>query len=136
MEKFALSDAHLVGDDLLDAQHRVILGYMAKIYDHLLAGKKEKDMFGLVERLDTYCRLHFLDEEKVMEDMEFPEIVAHKAQHALFITHLENFAGRFEEQTSTKNIDELLFLKNWFVEHIADLDKKYAEHKKQLEKRH
>jgi hemerythrin len=129
MEKFSLSDKYLVGNELLDAQHKVILSYMAKVYMYLLAGKKEKDLFELVDRLDTFCKLHFLDEEKVMEELDFPEIAIHKAQHALFVTHLENFMGRYEELNIAKNIDEFIFLKGWFLEHIEVFDRKYAEYK-------
>ena len=66
-------------------------------------------------------------EEKLMEEIKLPEIEAHKAQHALFVTHLENFMGRYEEADSVKNIDELVFLKGWFMEHIQVFDKRYAE---------
>ncbi len=130
MVKVSLSDVYVVGNELLDAQHKVILSYMTKVSTYLLADKKDKDVFELVNRLDTYCKLHLLDEEKVMEEMDFPGIVDHKVQHALFITHLENFTGRLEEQNSTKNIDDLMFLKGWFLEHIEEFDKKYAEYKK------
>jgi hemerythrin len=88
----------------------------------------------LTDRLDTYCKLHFLDEEKVLEDMEFPGISSHMAQHALFVTHLENFMGRYEELNSTKNINELMFLRGWFLEHIEAFDRKYAEFRKRSDK--
>jgi hemerythrin-like metal-binding protein len=119
MENSSLSDVYLVGNELLDAQHKVILSYMSN---------------ELADRLDIYCKLHFLDEEKVMEEMDFPGIVDHTAQHALFVTHLENFMGRYEELNSEKNIDELTFLKGWFLEHIEAFDRKYAEYKTQLHK--
>jgi len=134
MENFSLNGVYEVGNELLDAQHKVILNYMAKVYTYLLADKKGDDLFGLTSRLDTYCKLHFLDEEKIMEEMELPEIQEHKAQHALFVTHLENFMGRYEESDSVKNIDELVFLKGWFMEHIEVFDKRYAEFRKRLDK--
>jgi hemerythrin len=127
VENFSLTGLYVVGDELLDAQHKVILNYMAKVYAYLLAANKGDELFGLINRLDTYCRLHFLDEEKLMEEIKLPEIEAHKAQHALFVTHLENFMGRYEEADSVKNIDELVFLKGWFMEHIQVFDKRYAE---------
>ena len=37
MENFILDDSYLVGDYLLDAQHKAILGYMAKVYTTLIA---------------------------------------------------------------------------------------------------
>jgi len=134
MEFFSLSDVYLVGNELLDAQHKVILSYMAKVHTYLLAENKGKDLFELVDRLDIYCKLHFLDEEKVMDEMDFPVIVDHMAQHALFVTHLENFMGRYEELNSTQNIDELMFLRGWFLEHIEAFDRKYAEFRKRSDK--
>jgi len=131
MENFSLSDAYLIGNDLLDAQHKVILSYMAKIYTSFLSKKKKEELFELVDRLDAFCKLHFLEEEQVMDEMGFPEMDAHKTEHALFVTHLENFIGRYEELNTAKNIDELLFLKKWFLEHVAVYDKKYARYGKQ-----
>lgn len=128
MKNFSLSDVHLVGDELLDSQHTLILSCMANVSAYILAGTKGRDLFELVDRLDAYCKLHFLDEEKVMEEMDFAEIEEHKAQHALFVTHLEHFMGRDEEMNCEKNIEELDFLKDWFLEHIVAFDKKYSEH--------
>jgi len=130
MENFSLSGVYVVGNELLDAQHKVVLNYMAKLYTYLLTDSRGDDPYGLMDRLDTYCKLHFLDEEKFMEEMDLPEIEEHKAQHALFVTHLENFMGRYEESDSVKNIDALVFLKGWFMEHIEAFDKRYAEFKK------
>ena len=131
MEDFTATDVYVVGDELLDAQHKVILSYMAKVFTYLSAGKQGNDVFEMVDRLDTICKLHFWDEEKVMEEMVFPDIVFHKTQHAVFVTHLQNFMGRYEEQNGPKNIDDLLFLKRWFLEHIDAFDKKYAQFKMQ-----
>jgi hemerythrin len=133
MDNFSLTDVYLVGNDLLDAQHKVILSYMAKVHTNLLAGEG-KNSFELADRLDIYCKLHFLDEEKEMEAMAFPGIPSHEAQHALFVTHLENFIGRYEAQNSSQNIDELMFLRSWFLEHIEAFDRKYAEYRNRLDK--
>jgi hemerythrin len=134
MKGFSLGDLCLVGNELLDAQHKIILSHLGKVYTYLLADNKGRDLYELVDSLDINCKLHFLDEEKVMEEMDFPGIVDHTAQHALFVTHLENFMGRYEELNSEKNIDELTFLKGWFLEHIEAFDRKYAEYKTQLHK--
>ena len=132
MDKYSLCDVHSVGNELLDAQHKILLSYMGKTYTYLLADNKGKDMFDLVESLDCNCKLHFLDEEKVMEKLDFPEIEEHRAQHTLFVTYLKNFMGKLRELDSIKNIDELIFLKGWSLEHIEAFDSKYAEYKKQL----
>jgi hemerythrin-like metal-binding protein len=105
---------------------------MGKVYTYLLADNKGRDLFELVDSLDINCKLHFLDEEKVMESMDFPEVEVHRSQHALFITHLERFIGRHTEQDRVMNIDELIFLKEWSLDHFEAFDSKYAVYKKQL----
>jgi len=80
--------------------------------------------------LIAFCKIHFLEEEQVMEETGLPEIEKHKAEHALFVSHLENFMGRYEELNTTKNVGELLFLKGWFLEHVETYDKKYTRFKK------
>jgi len=127
MENFSLDNVYIVGNDLLDAQHRVILSYMAKAYEYLSADDRGREFSALLDRLDVSCKLHFLDEENLLEEMGYREIDDHKAQHALFVTHLSGYVCRCEAQDSVKNIEELLFLKRWFLEHIAVFDKRYAE---------
>lgn len=127
MKNLLLNETHLVGDELLDAQHRVILSYMGKIRAYFLVEKKDQELPALVDRLETFCRLHLWDEEKVMDEMHFPDIEEHKVQHALFLTHLANFTGRYADLNCAKQIDEIAFLKEWFLEHIARYDKKYSE---------
>ena len=127
MENFSLSDAFFVDDEVLDSQHALILGCMAFVSGYLSAGIKGRDLFEVVDRLDAYCKLHFLDEEKLMERMEFAAIEAHKAQHALFVTHLEKFMGRSEELSRAKRIEELNSLKGWYLDHIVNFDRKYSE---------
>jgi len=126
------SESYQVGDELLDAQHKVILSYMAKIRACFLTEEIDKDLLTLMDRLETFCKLHLWDEERVMEEMDFPEIEDHKVQHALFLTHLGSFTGRYEELNTAKKIDELNFLKAWFLEHIEGSDRKYAEFHKTI----
>jgi hemerythrin-like metal-binding protein len=132
MEKFPLDDVCLVGNELLDAQHKIILSHMGKVYTYLLADNKGRDLYELVDSLDINCKLHFLDEEKMMEEMDFPEIDEHKSQHAQFVTHLEHFMGIHAELNNVMNVEELRFLKGWSLEHFEVFDSKYAEYKKQL----
>ena len=127
------SESYQVGDELLDAQHKVILSYMAKIRACFLTEKNDQDLLTLMDRLDTFCKLHLWDEERVMEEMQFPGIEEHQVQHALFLSHLENFTGRYDELNVAKKIDELNFLKAWFLEHIEVSDRKYAEFNKKIQ---
>jgi hemerythrin len=129
VKSFPLSNQEFVGDEFLDSQHALILSCMANVATYFSAETKGQDLFDLVDRLDAYCKLHFLEEEKVMERLDFAEMAAHKCQHALFVTHLEHFMGRNEEQNSNKNIEELNYITDLFLEHIALFEQMYSERK-------
>ena len=132
MKNLPSSDELFFDNEILDSQHILILNCMSNVSEFLLAGIKGQDLFELVDRLDAYCKLHFMDEEKLMEEMSFAEIEAHKAQHALFVTHLEKFMGRNEELNCNENIEELNALKGWYLEHIVTFDKEYSERRSRL----
>jgi len=134
MKDFTLSDEQLVGNEALDAQHSAIFSNMAKVYGFLLHDKKDQELLDSLDKLDTYCKLHFFDEEKVMSELDFPRIEEHKAQHVLFVRHLEVFMGRCQEMNCAENIDALNFLKGWFLEHNMAFDKAYAGHRNGLPK--
>jgi hemerythrin len=132
MENIPLSDELFFDNEILDSQHMLILNCMSNVSEYLLAGIKGQDLFELVDRLDTYCKLHFMDEEKVMAEMEFVAIEDHKAQHALFIRHLEHFMGRSEGLNCKKNIEEINALKERYLEHIVTFGKEYSERRFRL----
>ena len=133
MKVFSQGELYVVGNELLDAQHKVILGYLNKVYTYLIAEKNKEELFELLDRLCTSCKLHYLDEEMVMEEMGFPEIGTHKAQHVRLDSHLQNYIGKYDEQNTAKNVDELMLLKGWFLEHVETFDRKYANFKKHLD---
>jgi len=119
MEIFTLSPETTVGNKLLDAQHRLLLSYMSEIYQGLLAGKEESILAGLIERFDSACRLHFVEEERLMREAGREDLEEHARQHEEFVMHLEMFIGKVSELSTTKGVDEILFLKGWFLEHVA-----------------
>ena len=132
MEKLPLSDEYFIDNEVLDSQHMLILNCMSNVSEYLLAGIKGQDLFELVDRLDAYCKLHFMDEEKVMAEMNFVAIEDHKAQHALFIRQLEHFVGRSEGLNCRKNIEEINALKERYLEHIVIFGKEYSERRFRL----
>jgi hemerythrin len=127
MKKTLLSDVFLVNNEILDSQHMLILNCMSNVSEYLFAGIKGQDLFELVDRLDTYCKLHFMDEEKVMAEMNFVAMEDHKAQHALFIRHLEHFMGSSGGLNCRQNIAEINALKERYLEHIVTFGKEYSE---------
>lgn len=124
MENFSLSDTNFLNNGVFDAQHSLILSALANVGEYLLAGVKGQHLFEVLDKLDAYCKLHFMEEEKLMEEMDVSELNGHKAQHALFMRHLEKFIGSNEDGNSVNKGEELNLLKEWFMKHIVAFDTK------------
>ncbi|MFC1746321.1 hypothetical protein ACFL35_20180 [Candidatus Riflebacteria bacterium] len=58
-----------------------------------------------------------------MQKYSYLEIELHKKEHLYFIDRVKEFQERFRER-NLKLIEIVLFLKNWFFNHIKECDKK------------
>jgi len=64
----------------------------------------------------------------MMEDNDYPDVVAHKAQHKVMIEQVEKFVQLYNNQGHDA-LDEISsFLSDWLINHINGTDKQYSEH--------
>jgi|GEM_PF-1322147 len=121
MENFKLRPEYLLGNRQLDAEHRAVLEYLDELYQGILAGRGEKQLFSLLEKLEVYFKLHFLMEERLLEEKGCPDLKEHLLEDAMFVRHLERVLAELRESTTTRAVDKVLFLKSWFEEHVQHL---------------
>lgn len=124
---FNWSDNFLTGIDTVDAQHRrlqeLINNFAVAALDASKGGSE--DLAETREALEDYARVHFADEESLMEreglDARF--IHAHKAQHQNFIDEM----GTLDPGQSSDALQgDLAFLLSWLAHHILDIDQSMA----------
>jgi hemerythrin-like metal-binding protein len=77
--------------------------------------------------LETYIITHFETEETVMKQVDYPDYVAHKAQHTTFIETFKQFKREYEQYKGghlylALHIQQKLF--NWLVHHVCQSDQK------------
>ena len=79
----------------------------------------------VLDRLVEYTHTHFDHEEKIMQDAGFPEgeFEAHKALHDAMRRRTMGLRTHLNLVTAR---DVLVFLKDWWLDHIQGEDKKYA----------
>jgi hemerythrin-like metal-binding protein len=114
---------YTVNDPALDAQHRQIVETINDLYtamngtDAVAATKRAMD------QLVRYTHTHFADEERVLTEIAYPDLIAHKALH-------DQMRRRTIAMSQNLNLvtarDMLVLLKDWWLEHIQGEDKKYA----------
>ena len=118
-------DFYSVNDPSLDAQHRQIIESINELYDAWESPEAAAATKRVLERLVQYTHTHFDHEEKVMREVGYPEseFEAHKALHDAM---RQRTIGLRTNLTLVTARDVLVFLKDWWLNHIQGEDKKYA----------
>jgi len=121
MDTLRWDDSYSVGDEHIDEQHRGLI----QLINKLDSGAPVAVVLG---ELQTYVDVHFRDEERMLEAVDYPDLAAHKIQHAAFEEWLEasRQACRSGEVVNLLRDSISSYLKTWLVNHILVSDKAYA----------
>jgi hemerythrin len=126
MEAYVWNETYQVDVEILDQQHRVIFAYLQKISSAVAGGADEVTILSLIENFDIFCKVHFFDEERVMDNARFPSVDLHRKQHDIFVTHLELFKAAYSPPKMIMK-DEFSVIADWFVRHVMTYDREYAD---------
>ena len=120
------NEAFMVQVPSMDSQHLGLFEAMNRLYQAVL----DKSPAQLrKQRLDELLKLatqHFADEERVMEQAGYPELRRHKQEHARLLAELDTLMQRNGTDDEEFNMELLVFLKNWLLNHISKVDKQYS----------
>ncbi len=131
MAHFTWDDSFSVGIEQLDKQHKNIVRGINALSDSMEEGTKtKKTLFKLFRALKAYTDVHFSFEEDLLKKSHYPELDAHLHEHQQFIQNLETLQNAFESDFEKVNIEIKMmdFLKDWLINHIMMMDKKYTKH--------
>lgn len=124
MMKLIWDEHFSVGVASMDQQHRVIFDHMSAVCSALEEGAPRPKSAAMLQTFDIYCKMHFFEEERLMDEMQYPAMGGHRRQHDLFVSNLEGFMAQ-KHQT----LDDFLALRDWFLSHILREDIPYGAFK-------
>jgi hemerythrin-like metal-binding protein len=91
-----------------------------------LLHEMETNVDGLpAQEREILRRFYFTTEEKYLGQVNYPDFEAHKKEHEAFVSEVVKQLKSFEENQNDP-VALVDFLKNWLLNHIAVMDKKYA----------
>lgn len=122
------SDELSVGIASLDEQHKEWIRIINALFDAMKAGKGKEALGGLLADVVTFARGHFAAEEKHMRETEYAEFHVHVLQHTAFLAKMDELLARWEKGDLAVSIDTMNTLKDWVVQHVNTVDKRYGPH--------
>lgn len=130
MEDFEWDGKYAVGINEIDEQHKKLVELINKLNGAIYAGQGCEKLESVFKELVEYTKNHFTNEEKLLSDNEYPDLSKHKVKHDELTKEVMDFQKKFEGGMVFITMQVMDFLKNWLVNHIQDIDKKYAPYLK------
>jgi hemerythrin len=132
----AWDDRYSVGIPLIDDQHKELIRLTNELYESCLVGEEaaRANFMAAIKGTVDYVKYHFGVEEKILQNVKYPEIVEHKRAHEDFVQHILDEVQSFQD--GKKFVPNLFvrYLKDWILSHIAVADRKYAAYILNLKK--
>lgn len=120
-----------VGVAILDEDHKRIMNLINKLYAAMQEGGGKEALDDIFHDLLVYISLHFEAEEGLFEQTHYPGADEQKAQHSAMKARVVEEKKKYDlNEKGVLPIEMLLFLKDWWLDHIMNLDRKYATHLK------
>ncbi|MEW6721207.1 MAG: bacteriohemerythrin [Thermodesulfobacteriota bacterium] len=116
------------GIDEMDEHHRNFFDYLKQLEAAAGGSKGREILEPLLKKLDDYVKHHFSEEERLLELSGFQELERQKRQHEFFAAQVADLKQQFSNGNAYIPISTLAFLKDWFLHHILESDKKYGEY--------
>jgi hemerythrin len=120
-------DSLLVNFEIIDNQHKGLIDIINDLIRGCDKGKVIKDIIFIktLRKAVEYAQIHFSTEEKYLQQVNYPDFEAQKKEHNAFVSEVVKQLKSFEEnQNDPAALVE--FLKDWLLNHIAVMDKKYT----------
>ncbi len=134
MEYVTWKNEYSVGESFLDAQHKGLFEIVDRLYSAMNSGKGNEITGSILLELERYSIFHFTEEEKFMNQVGFPNLENHKAEHRKFIEEVSAFKSDMKEGKIGISYNLLKFLEDWLIAHIQNSDAEYCRFIKNKDK--
>ena len=118
-------DSYRIGSPAIDGDHQTLVSLMNQLFEAREASQSGEVVGSVFTVLVEYTINHFYREERLMELGSYPDLPAHRAEHADLTGKVQGFMDRYAGGNDVV-VDELCeFLKDWLVGHILAVDTRY-----------
>ena len=111
----------------MDEQHAVLMDTLNEIRLALVRGQGRDQVSEALNRLIEFTRMHFASEEQLLEQHGFPGVAEHRDAHQKLLGQIEETAMRTLHNDEVRTKSMLLFLRDWYMTHMENLDSQYGD---------
>ena len=125
MEKIIWKREYSVGVERLDRQHQRIISVINKLITKPRVFIASRTIAEVISELNSYVSEHFLLEEQLLEENNYPSLIDHSKKHTEYGERVTDFCLKTVEKNKNMPEELISYLGEWWVGHILYEDMKY-----------
>jgi len=111
-----------------DQDHKKLFSLLNALHEAMKSGKGSQVLQQVVKDLADYTKYHFSQEELLLRQTNYPNLIPHQAQHQTFVKKVEQFQSDLKAGNLAQSITVTEFLRDWLANHIKQTDRQYSAH--------
>ena len=111
-----------IGVELIDRQHKQLVEIVNVLHNSTRLGGAREVLWDVLLSLIKYTKIHFESEESIFKKYGYPGYGEHKRAHEKLTAQVSDFAKAFVQQRIDVSPELMVFLKDWLMDHVLDLD--------------
>jgi len=129
MEKVKWDDSLSIGIQLIDDQHKALIQRLSDVCEAASLRQGTREILKTLDFLVEYTEHHFSDEEKHMQETNYPGLEKQKREHQEFNAILKDMNRDFDEEGAIQALADSIqtLLMNWLATHIKVVDKEFGK---------
>ena len=120
-----LEDEYTVGLQRFDRAHQRLVARINELHDAMVVRRDRSLSTVVFAKLIQETRAHFVDEETILTQFNFPDGEVHFAEHSDLLLQATEYLKNYEAGTLSSLV-LLNSLKSWLINHIKQSDRKYS----------
>ena len=117
-----------LNNEELDAQHQQLFNLTNELIKHADADAHSEIINETLYELLQYIDVHFSDEEKMLEELNYPKLAEHKRAHRNFTKKIARFCQDVVLGKSHIAEHLLTFLSTWIMQHTGFDDQDFKKY--------
>jgi hemerythrin len=119
-------EEYATGVSVVDAQHQCMFELINALHDAMREGQTKVIIGTVLDDLVAYTKVHFHDEEVLMEQYGFAGWRRHTKEHQAFASEIEDASQRYLLGRPINTVDLITRLKQWLTSHILGTDQEFG----------
>ena len=116
-------DEYRVNVAVIDAQHQEMLDRVNKLHASVEARVEKPVLEEMLVELVKFTRSHFLTEEKLMKEHEYPNLPFHYKEHRMLLQHMDYLVKNVSSGKYPTFFSDYDASSDWALDHISNCDK-------------